>query len=393
MADIRKRAGKSGANYQVRYPSQSTETGYAYATFDTLKEARAFTENLGGMKHVAGGKKVTVAAAVQMWLDTCEKIGRNGREKVETTTHIEYQRRGDIMKAYAWEKYLHELESADVVHFRNWLLEHKSRDLARRTLSSFHSVLIEMRLQGLIKDDPAAGVTIRGDGRYEDDDREVRIPTDEEVRTLLRAADRMGEGSEQLAKAWRRYRPMIYLAVFSGMRPSEYRGLAWSNIAVDRVNVRQRADRLNQIGPVKSRAGRRTIYLPEAVGKMILDWQQHCPASALGLVFPTSKGKPMALSNFARRCWEPLMKAANLMELDPKGEDGAVRPRFTPYGLRHYFASKLIAKGEDLKFIQTSMGHADIQITLNVYGHLLKDKEAKHQRTAEEFAAELMAAE
>ncbi len=393
MADIRKRTGSNGTNYQVRYPSKNTKSGYAYATFDTLKEARAFTENLGGLKHIAGGRKVTVPEAVQIWLDTCDKIGRDGREKVETTTHVEYQRRGSIMKAYAWEKHLHELEASDVVHFRNWLLQHKSRDLARRTLSSFHSVIIEMRLQGLIKDDPAAGITIRADGRYEEDDREIRIPTDEEVRALLKAADAMGEGSEQLAKAWRRYRPMIYLAVFSGMRPSEYRGLAWSNIAIDRVHVRQRADRLNQIGPVKSRAGRRTIYLPEAVGRMVMDWRQHCPASTLGLVFPTAHGKPMALNNFARRCWEPLMKAAQLMELDPDGEDGAMRPRFTPYGLRHYFASKLIAKGEDLKFIQTSMGHADIQITLNVYGHLLKDKEARHQRTAEEFAAELMAAE
>lgn len=33
---------------------------------------------------------------------------------------------------------------------------------------------------------------------------------------------------------------------------------------------------------------------------------------------------------------------------------------------------------KDLKFIQTAMGHADIQLTLNVYGHLLKDKEAEH---------------
>lgn len=393
MADIRKRTGNKGTTYQVRYPSKSTKTGYAYATFDTLKEARAFSENLGSLKLVAGGKKLTVAAAVQMWLDICEKMGRDGRETVETTTHVEYERRAEIMKAYDWQKYLHELETADVVHFRNWLLEHKSRDLARRTLSSFHSVIIEMRLQGLIKDDPAAGITIRADGRYEEDDSEVRIPTDDEVRALLKAADAIGEGSEQLAKAWRRYRPMIYLAVFSGMRPSEYRGLAWSNVALDRVHVRQRADRLNKIGPVKSRAGRRTIYLPEVVGKMIQDWRQICPASALGLVFPTSAGKPMALNNFSRRCWEPLMKAAALMEPDPDSEDGALRPRFTPYGLRHYFASKLIAKGEDLKFIQSSMGHADIQTTLNIYGHLLKDKEASHQRTAEAFAAELIAAE
>lgn len=86
MADIRKRTGSNGTNYQVRYPSKSTKTGYAYATFDTLKEARAFTENLGSLKHIAGGRKVTVPEAVQIWLDTCKKIGRDGREKVETTS-------------------------------------------------------------------------------------------------------------------------------------------------------------------------------------------------------------------------------------------------------------------------------------------------------------------
>jgi integrase len=39
------------------------------------------------------------------------------------------------------------------------------------------------------------------------------------------------------------------------------------------------------------------------------------------------------------------------------------------------------------------MGHADIQLTLNVYGHLLKDREAEHLRTAEDLAAELIPAE
>jgi integrase len=38
------------------------------------------------------------------------------------------------------------------------------------------------------------------------------------------------------------------------------------------------------------------------------------------------------------------------------------------------------------------MGHADIQLTLNVYGHLLKDKEAEHAQTAEDLATELIPA-
>ena len=123
MADIRKRTGSKGTTYQVRYPSPAAKSGYAYATFDTLKEARAFHENLGAIRHAPGGKVMSVAEAVQLWLDICEKFGRDGREKVEPTTLVEYERRAAIMKAYQWEKPLHELVAADVVQFRNWLLK------------------------------------------------------------------------------------------------------------------------------------------------------------------------------------------------------------------------------------------------------------------------------
>lgn len=72
-----------------------------------------------------------------------------------------------------------------------------------------------------------------------------------------------------------------------------------------------------------------------------------------------------------------------------KGKE-VLQPRYTPYALRHYFASKLIEKGKDLKFIQAAMGHSKIEITLNVYGHLLKDREEAKKQTAEELAAEIL---
>src|SRR5690606_3456986 len=109
MADIRKRTGKKGTNYQVRYPSNTTSSGYAFATFNTLKEARYFTENLGSMKDVPGGVTMTIPEAVRRWLDICEKIGRDGREKVEPETLKEYQRRARVMSEYSWPKALHEI--------------------------------------------------------------------------------------------------------------------------------------------------------------------------------------------------------------------------------------------------------------------------------------------
>ena len=183
---------------------------------------------------------------------------------------------------------------------------------------------------------------------------------------------------------------MIYLAGFSGMRPSEYRGLPWSNLHEDRVEVRQRADKTGIIGPVKSRAGRRTIYLPSLVTDMIFEWRERCPASKLGLVFPTETGKPVSLGNFRAGAWVPLMTEVGLVEAGKVGGREILRPKYTPYALRHYFASKLIEKRKDLKFIQEAMGHSKIEITLNVYGHLLKDREEAKKQTAEELASEIL---
>lgn len=393
MADIRKRKGAKGTTYQVRYPSKKVKSGYAYATFETLKEARAFSENLGSLKESPDGASMPVADAVDLWLRICEKIGRDGREKVELETYKEYQRRANVMKEYEWPEPVHELEPADVVAFRNWLLENKTRDLVRRTLSSFHSVMIEMHRQGKIQVDPAAGITIRSSGRYEDDEAEVEIPTDDEMRAIYAAADSLAGKNEYMAQCWARYRPLIYLAGFTGMRPSEYRGLAWSQVGADHIKITQRADRTGNIGPVKSRAARRTLYLPKVVLDMLAQWREKCPASDLNLVFPTSSGAPMALVNFRAGAWDPLMREARLVKIvNRNGKKGEV-PKYTPYALRHYFASKLIETGRDLKFIQTAMGHSKIEVTFNVYGHLIRGREEQHKQSAEELAFLLLPAE
>lgn len=389
MSDIRKRTGKKGTTYQVRYPSRATKSGYAFATFDKLKEARAFLENLGTLSTHGSSHIKTVTQAIELWLDICEKTGRDGRETVEPATLVEYRRRGKVMQQFAWDRKLQELEPTDIVRFRDWMLRNKSRDLARRTLSSFHSVIIEMMHQGHIRNDPAAGITIKTGGRYESDNAEVDIPSDIEMRAILAAADTMGSKNEQLRKTWLRYRPMIYLACFSGMRPSEYRGLPWSNVLDDHVRITQRADIKGILGPVKSKAGRRTIYLSKLVTDMLLEWKGHCPASSDDLVFPTASGRPQLLGRFRKSGWVPLMREAGLL-VAKSGDDKALKSKYTLYSLRHYFASKLIEQGSDLKFIQETMGHSKIETTLDVYAHLMKDREDVRKQTAEALVADLL---
>ena len=390
MANIRKIRGKKVTTYQVRYASRERKSELGYSTFSSMKEARDFVQNLGTLREAPAGQSLLVTEAIDQWLAICNRTGRDGRESVEPETFKEYDRRARVMKEYAWRKTLHELTPADVIQFRQWLLENKTRDLARRTLSSFHSVLIEINHQGFLTEDPAAGVTIKANGRYEDEDCEVAIPTDQEMKDILAAADTMGAKNDFMKKCWARYLPIIYLASFSGMRPSEYRGLPWSSLSDGCVAVRQRADRTGRIGPVKSKAGRRTIYLPRRVTDMIFDWRAVCPKSPDDLVFPTDSGRPMALTNFTANAWQPLLKEAGLVDRLKIGGKIVERPRYTPYTLRHYYASKLIELGRDFKSIQTALGHSTIEITFNVYGHLIRGKDDKHREAAESLMASLL---
>ncbi len=47
-------------------------------------------------------------------------------------------------------------------------------------------------------------------------------------------------------------------------------------------------------------------------------------------------------------------------------------PRVTFHALRHTFASILIDQGENIKYIQSHLGHAKESTTLDIYGHLMK---------------------
>lgn len=139
MADIRKRTGSKGTTYQVRYPDSGSKTGYAYATFETAKEARTFREDSRARVSATprSSEVVTVADAVQKWLDICEKEGRDGRDPVTAYTMVGYRHRAEIINQYDWSKSIHALTAPDIIAFRSWLLQSRSRDQARKYCRRF----------------------------------------------------------------------------------------------------------------------------------------------------------------------------------------------------------------------------------------------------------------
>lgn len=374
MADIRKRRGKKGTTYQVRYPNKATKSGYAFKSFDTLKEARGFLE--GGDVQKTNGLRPsrirTVDQAIDMWLEICEREGRDERDPVSPSTLVNYRWRARTMRAYAWDRDLQALHEADVIAFRSWLKRNCTTDQAQKVMSSFHSIILEMRRRGIIAEDPAQNVTIRENSRHKEP---VRIPSIEEFQNILRTADRLANSkNNEIASAWERYRPMIYLAADSGMRPQEYLVLPTTALEDNGVKVLQALDSCHRIGPPKTKAGRR--YIP--VSAQSLDMAKHYASkhSDGDLVFPTRRGGGYQRYNvFVRQGFHKLMEEAGLVtEVMVNGQTKLLK-HYTPYSLRHFYASMLIEKNKSLKYIQTVMGHENIKMTFDVYGHVIRKKE------------------
>jgi len=380
MSDIRKRTGTKGTTYQVRYAEPGTASGYAYKTFDTAKEARAFREDAAA--RLANGARQngpSVAEAVEVWLKVCEKEGRDGRAPVSPSTLKQYLYIADIIKSYPWQKRAAALTKPDIIAFRSWLIAEHGRYLAAKTLRTFHGVLGEMATRGVVHVNVCTGVGVRKETRY---DEPIVIPTHEEVRALLKAADELANSkNRQTARAWARYRPMLYLAIDSGMRPQEYVAIAGSNLRDGGIHVDRAVDRGGELSVTKTPAGRRFIELSPDTFEMVTHYRDHFALeNKYDLVFPTAGGRWQSLDNWRKRGFREACEQAGLMDIEDIDGEEVASPRYVPYALRHYFASVLIASGTDIAKIKTLMGHTDITTTYSVYAHLIREAEQTRSR-------------
>ena len=79
------------------------------------------------------------------------------------------------------------------------------------------------------------------------------------------------------------------------------------------------------------------------------------------LVFASRAGTPLRVQNFRRDWFDRAAHAVGLSGL-------------TPHELRHTAASLAIASGASVKGVQSMLGHASAQMTLDRYGHLFPDE-------------------
>jgi len=406
MASIRKREWQSGGvkkeAWVVDYFDQHGKR--RLKTFEKKKEADAWlTEAKAEVRsgtHTADSASKTVGEAGDAWIAEAEA------DRLERSTIAQYRQHLDLhIRPYIGSTKLSRLTAPGVHDFRKQLRKAKvSPAMVDKVVTSLGSIIAYALDNGMVAKNVVRDARPRRRrGQEKRQRKKAEIPTKAEIRDLI-------------AKASGRWRPLIITAIFTGLRASELRGLTWDDVDLERkvlkegkqvsapiLTVRQRADAWNEIGAPKSEAGQREVPLAPMVANTLKEWKLECPRlkdprkkddpGKLWLVFPNGAGKPESHANVLNRGFGPLQVACGVAEdtgeKDEKGEP-ILRPRYALHALRHAAASLFIDQGMNPKRVQTIMGHANIQITFDTYGHLFRDDESD-QKAMEQMQARLLA--
>lgn len=222
----------------------------------------------------------------------------------------------------------------------------------QRTLSGVLTQAVE---DGLLAQNPAFRLAAKYIGRGDDETQEVQPASREQAAHLLDVADEIAP----------HYRPLLLFALRTGLRLGEMLALEWRDVDLVGRSVRVRRNRTRgEISSPKSRQARSVDLSAETVAVLkALAAQQKADALRAGqersaLVFVTPRGGAIDADNLRRRVFRRVADRANL-------------PNLTLHGLRHTYASLLLAGGAPLVYVSQQLGHSSPHVTATVYSHWL----------------------
>lgn len=167
-----------------------------------------------------------------------------------------------------------------------------------------------------------------------------------------------------------RLEALYVLSMTTGARQAELLGLPWCNVNLEAETMKIERQLIELRGkmsfaPPKTEAGVRTISLPPVAVAALREHRKRMfqeGLTAAELVFVDTAGNPLRKSNLLRRSFFPLIAKANV-------------PRIRWHSMRHVHTTLLLETGTPIKAVSERLGHANIQVTLQVYAHKIREVE------------------
>lgn len=237
-------------------------------------------------------------------------------------------------------------------------LSYHSKQDVYRTLKSIFKYAVRWKV---LKSNPMDGV---------DKPKPDHTANDEDLRVYdeIEIAQLMGLLQSELPH----WRLMFTLALAAGLRRGELLGLDWdlvdfknSQIEISTTIVLTRNGPL--IKTTKTKSGKRIVTLPKSMVLELEDYYEHWIKvkedsgddwieKKYNWMFCKQDGTHMYPSSPTNR-WSKFLKQHKFKYI-------------RLHDLRHTSASILIAQGEHAKVISERLGHSDISVTMNTYGHV-----------------------
>ncbi|OGP49634.1 MAG: hypothetical protein A2Y79_04875 [Deltaproteobacteria bacterium RBG_13_43_22] len=245
-----------------------------------------------------------------------------------------------------YEEYLRKKEELEKKETKISLKRVIDKESINKTVTALGTILKYAARRRFIKSNPVPNVEKfrKEAGNFKE---EKRFLTPEEIQLLLKQEDP-------------KWGPIILTAVLTGMREEEILGLQWGDIDWNQGQIY--INRTLQEGGFynpKTKTSRRKIDIDPGLLTELKKWKLRCPKGEYEMVFPNSVGNPMDATHMLRRIFYPALSRAKVAKI-----------RF--HDLRHTNASLRIEAGQNPKYIQEQLGHSSIQVTMDIYGHLLR---------------------
>ncbi len=186
--------------------------------------------------------------------------------------------------------------------------------------------------------------------------RSIKLPTYKKVLEKRVYTQAQSEKVIEFAKS-HPFGMGVLLILSTGIRRGELLALQWEDFDFDRktITVKQAINASGQISHPKTEAGNRTIPFSNGLREYLE------PFRGSGYLISNNNGSYMHPNNWDKRRLKPFM-----LDMHTQYQD---IPILTAHELRHTYGTLLREQGIDIYTIQKVMGHADIQVTADVYVH------------------------
>ena len=213
--------------------------------------------------------------------------------------------------------------------------------------------------------------------------KEARYLEDTEARLLV----------EKLMVEPIKWRTVVLLLLYSGLRRGELCGLEWQDIDFDNqlIHVHQSSQYVVGMGTIekgtKNFSSERVMKPPQEVFDLLKSYKAWQSTERLKLGDRWQNKIPIkdASGKVEERKNNRLFTQGNGMPIHPdsitywmiKFRKKHDLPEFSPHTLRHTNVSLMIAAGVPMRNISQRAGHAQLSTTQNIYAHAIKTADEK----------------